>query len=156
MIVRLAIQQDATEMTEILNQIIAIGGTTSYEHPKTIHAVLQGNITGPAVISSIVAEQDGQVIGWQSTELWQGDAYIGTFVRPSAQAKGAGRAMFVLTCEALRAANHSKIIALIRADNVPGLRYYARIGFVECAMDADFALETGRVVGRKHWHYDVF
>ena len=47
------------------------------------------------------------------------------------------------------------IIASIRADDVPGLAFHARIGFVEVARDAGFALADGRVVGRVHRRYDI-
>ena len=47
------------------------------------------------------------------------------------------------------------IIASIRADNVPGLAYYARLGFVDFAHDPDFALTDGRIVGRVHRRYDI-
>lgn len=76
-------------------------------------------------------------------------------MQPDIQAKGAGAAMFAMTREMLKAAGVAQIIASIRADNVPGLRYYARMGFVDFATDPDFALESGQVVGRVHRRYDV-
>ena len=155
MIIRDTKPQDAREMADLLNQIIAIGGTTAYEHPTSADEVMRSHITGPDVISSVVAVQDAQVIGWQSAELWQGDAYIGTFVRQEVQAKGIGTALFAQTCEILGKSGVRNIIALIRADNVPGLRYYARLGFVDFAVDPNFALQTGQVVGRVHRKYHV-
>ena len=155
MIIRHAIPDDAAAMAEILNQIIAIGGTTAHQHPKSVEEVQDHYITGPEVISSVVAEAQGQVTGWQSVEYWQGDAHIGTFVRPGAQAAGAGAAMFALTCDTVQMAGVTSIVASIRADNVPGLRYYARIGFVDFASEPQFALETGQVVGRVHRRFHV-
>jgi L-amino acid N-acyltransferase YncA len=155
MIIRRAMPQDAAAMADILNQIIAIGGTTAYQHPLSVQAITLHKISGPDVIATVVAVQDGQIVGWQSIEHWQGDAHIGTFVRVSIQAKGIGTALFAQTCEILRQAGVRSIVASIRADNVPGLRYYARLGFVDFATDPDFALETGQVVGRVHRRYDV-
>lgn len=142
-------------MTAILNRIIAIGGTTAHETPKTVEEVLADYIEGPNVLSSVVVEDGGQVIGWQSVGLWHGDPHIGSFVDPGVQAKGAGAAMFDLTCRRLRARSVGYIIASIRADNVPGLAYYARIGFVEVGQDPEFALSDGRVVGRVHRRFDL-
>lgn len=142
-------------MADILNRVTAIGGTTAYQHPQSAEAVLQHDISGADVITSVVATEGVQIAGWQSVQNWQGDAHIGTFVRVGVQAKGIGTALFAQTHTALRQAGVGHIIASIRADNVPGLRYYARLGFADFAADPDFALETGQVVGRVHRRYHV-
>ncbi|MGL5008841.1 MAG: GNAT family N-acetyltransferase [Paracoccaceae bacterium] len=155
MIIRCAQSQDAAAMADILNAVIAIGGTTAHQTAKSVETVLANYITGPDVLSSVVAEDQGQVIGWQSAEHWQGDAHIGTFVRPGIQAKGVGAAMFALSRDILHEAGITSIIASIRKDNVPGLAYYARMGFVDFAEDPGFALDDGTVVGRVHRRFDL-
>ncbi len=155
MIIRDAQDEDAAAMADILNQIIVIGGTTAHEVAKTVDQVRQDYIAGPEVLSSVVAVDGGQVIGWQSVEHWRGEAHIGTFVRPGIQAKGAGVAMFDRTRALVAARGQKAIIASIRADNVPGLAYYARIGFVDVAHDPGFTLGDGRVVGRVHRRFDL-
>jgi L-amino acid N-acyltransferase YncA len=155
MIVRRATVADAGAMTDILNTVIAIGGTTAHEDPKPVETVRRDYIDGPDVLASVVAEEAGRVVGWQSVGLWQGEADIGTFVAPGTQARGAGTAMFALTCAILRDKGHRRITAAIRADNRPGLAYYARIGFVDVTRDAEFALADGRVVGRVHRVFDL-
>lgn len=138
-------------MAAILNQIIRIGGTTAHQEPKSPEAVRRGYIDGPEVQTSVVAELGGQIVGWQSIGMWQGDAHIGTFV----QAGGVGAALFALTCDQARAAGIRQIEAAIRADNVPGLAYYARIGFQDVGAEPEFALNDGRVVGRIHRRFDL-
>lgn len=155
MIVRPATPADAEAMAAILNAVIALGGTTAHETPKPQDKVRQDYITGPDVLSSVVAELDGQVVGWQAANLWQAEAHIGSFVQPGLQANGTGAQMFALTCQLLRAKGIATIIASIRADNLPGLAYYARIGFVDFAHDPDFALSDGTVVGRVHRRFDL-
>ncbi len=155
MIIRHATPEDAPAMAAILNQIIAIGGTTAHQAAKTVDAVRADYVTGPKVLASVVAEDQGQVIGWQSVELWQDEGDIGTFVRPGLQAKGVGAALFALTCAAVRATEIRSIVAIIRKDNVPGLAYYARMGFVDFAEDPDFALKDGTVVGRVHRRFSL-
>ena len=155
MIIRNAHPDDAAAMAAILNQIIAIGGTTAHQSPKPVEAVLQDYVTGPDVLSCVVAEDGSGVIGWQSVGWWQGEAHIGTFVAPDVQAKGIGAGLFALTCDLLRKAGMTQIIASIRADNAPGLSYYARIGFVDIGHDPDFSLNDGRVVGRVHRRFDL-
>jgi L-amino acid N-acyltransferase YncA len=148
MILRRPTEADAPAMADLLNAIIAIGGTTAHQHPKSAEAVREDYIDGTDVKTTILAEDGGRVIGFQSVGLWLGDMHIGTFVQPGLQAKGVGAAMFAETCAQARAAGLTEIIAAIRADNVPGLAFYARIGFQDIGLDPDFALEDGRVVGR--------
>jgi len=155
MIVRPAIPADAPVIANILNAIIAIGGTTAHETPKAEAQVREDYVDGPDVLASVVVEVEGRIIGWQSVGMYQGDPHIGTFVQPGIQAKGAGQAMFVQTCAALRERGFDYMIAHIRADNVPGLAYYARIGFHEIGGDPDFALQDGRRVGRIHRRFDL-
>lgn len=155
MIVRDACPADAEAMTAILNQIIAVGGTTAHESPKTVTQVREDYIDGADVLCSVVVEVGGKVAGWQSVGRWHGDPHIGSFVQPGLQARGAGAAMFDLTCDRLRARGGDYVIASIRADNRPGLAYYARIGFVDVGHDPAFALSDGRVVGRVHRRFDL-
>lgn len=155
MIVRAASLADAPAMAALLNEIIAIGGTTAHQEAMSAELVDEHYVSGPDVLSAVVAEEAGRVLGWQSVGWWQGEAHIGTFVQPGLQARGVGRAMFGLTCAMLRETGLREIIASIRADNVPGLAYYARIGFRDVARDPDFALKDGRVVGRVHRRFDL-
>lgn len=142
-------------MADILNLIIAIGGTTGYEQPTTEAKTRQHAINGPDVMSAVVAEADGTILGWQSVEKFQGEPHIGTYVRPGLQAKRIGAEMFALTLATLRTRGITYVIASIRADNAPGLAYYARIGFRDIGNEPHFALEDGRTVGRVHRRYDL-
>ena len=155
MIIRAAHPDDGPAMAAILNRIIAIGGTTAHQASKSVQAVLHDYVSGPDVLSCVVAEDASGVIGWQSVGWWQGEAHIGTFVAPDVQAKGIGAGLFAMTCDLLRKAGATQIIASIRADNAPGLAYYARIGFVDIGFDPDFTLTDGRVVGRVHRRFEL-
>jgi L-amino acid N-acyltransferase YncA len=154
-IIRPATPEDAAGMAAVLNAVIAIGGTTAHEVPKTVTEVRIGYVNGPDVLSAVVCEKDGAVIGWQSVEMYHGDPHIGTFVQPGVQAKGIGGALFELTCRTLLDRGVGYMIAHIRADNLPGLAYYARIGFRDIGQDLDFALSDGRKVGRIHRRFDL-
>jgi len=147
--------EDAAAMARVLNAVIALGGTTAHEHPKTEAQVREDYVEGADVLSSVVAEIEDEVIGWQSVGRWQGEAHIGTFVQPGLQAKGIGAALFAATFDRLRATGTKHIIASIRADNQPGLAYYARIGFRDIGEEPDFCLSDGRKVGRVHRRFDL-
>lgn len=155
MIARAALLADVPAMTALLNEIIAIGGTTAHQDEMSAGLVEDHYVAGPDVLSAVVAEEAGRVLGWQSVGWWQGEAHIGTFVQPGLQARGVGRAMFALTCARLRERGVAEIVASIRADNVPGLAYYARIGFRDVATEPGFALKDGRVVGRVHRRFGL-
>jgi L-amino acid N-acyltransferase YncA len=154
-IVRPATPADGPAMTDLLNQIIAIGGTTAHQSPRTEQLVRDTDLDGPDVISSVVAENQGRIVGWQSLSNYHDDVHIGTFVQPGLQARGVGGALFALTCDKAREAGVKTITAYIRADNLPGLAYYARIGFVDYESNPDFALNDGRIVGRAHRRFDL-
>lgn len=155
MILRGALPQDALTMADLLNDVIAIGGTTAHQRPTTEAETRRYAIDGPDVLSSVVAEENGRIVGWQSVEQWEGKAHIGTYVQPGFQAKGIGTSLFARTLDVLMARKVSHIIASIRADNAPGLAYYRRIGFRDIGQEPDFALEDGRKVGRVHRRFDL-
>ena len=155
MIVRIATPADATGMTALLNAVIAEGGTTAHETPMTAAEVQVHFIDGPGVLSSVVAEEGDVIVGWQSVGWWHDDPHIGTFVLPGLQAKGVGSTLFAATLAKLRGGDVDRIIAWIRADNVPGLAYYARIGFRDVGGDPGFTLKDGRTVGRIHRRFDL-
>lgn len=155
MILRRPVPADAAAMADLLNAIIAFGGTTAHQHPTTPEQMQHYYIDGPAVKTSIVAVDQGRIVGFQSVGFWQGEDHIGTFVQPGLQAKGLGIAMFAETCAQARKAGLTCLIAAIRADNVSGLAYYARIGFRDIATIPDFALDDGRVVGRIIRRFDL-
>ena len=155
MIVRISSAADSAGMTMVLNAVIAEGGTTAHETPMTEAEVRDHYIDGPDVLSSVVALDGDIIIGWQSVGWWHDDPHIGTFVQPGLQAKGTGGSLFAATLGVLRAGDLDRIIAWIRADNAPGLAYYARIGFRDIGTDPQFALSDGRKVGRVHRRFDL-
>lgn len=155
MIVRSSTPDDVAGMTALLNAVIAVGGTTAHQVPMTEDRVRHAYVDGPDVLSSVVAITAGHVIGWQAVELWDGDPHIGTFVLPGQQARGVGSALFALTCPVLRQRGTRHVLAYIRADNRPGLAYYARIGFCDIGGDPDFTLTDGTRTGRIHRRFDL-
>lgn len=158
MIVRPALPADAAAMAALQNRIIRIGGTTAHQVERPAEAVRAAYITGPAVVCCHVA-WDGAVLGFQAVEAWpglpEGWGDIGTFVDPDVQARGIGTALFAATVAACRRAGLRTLNATIRADNVPGLAYYARVGFVDHARDDGWALDDGRVVGRVSRRFEL-
>jgi L-amino acid N-acyltransferase YncA len=159
MIVRPATLHDTPAMSALLNAIIRRGGTTAFEEEKAPEEVADWYLTGPHALLCHVAEDQGRIIGYQTVsrygDLPPGWGDIGTFVDIGLQRSGAGAALFAATTQAARTKGLTTINATIRADNVPGLGYYARRGFTDYAADPDWALANGTIVGRISKRFDL-
>ena len=159
MIIRPATPADAPAMAGLQAAIIALGGTTAHQHPKTADQVQADYIDGATALTCVVAEADGALIGFQAVgthpALPEGWGDIGSYVRPGSQAKGIGGAMFAATRSAAKTLGLRHLNATIRADNVPGLAYYTRMGFVDYNHEPDWALTDGRKVGRISRRFDL-
>ncbi|MBW8842374.1 MAG: GNAT family N-acetyltransferase [Sphingomonadales bacterium] len=158
--VRPAARADAPALADLLNEIIAAGGTTAYETPFTPEAFADAHIDGPGVITSMIAEDgDGQPMGFQillaSDKLGSGWGDIGTFARRGSTTRGIGSALFAATKAAAIAAGLKAINATIRADNTGGLAFYARMGFVDYAVARAVPLADGTPVDRISRRYQL-
>ncbi|MCZ8315640.1 GNAT family N-acetyltransferase [Phreatobacter sp.] len=140
--IRQAVIDDAAAMADLLNAIIAKGGTTAHRTPFDIDRMIAEYVAPPRLIACHVAERDGAILGFQSLEWsdpdWAGAnprpadwALVATFVAIEGQGSGIGRRLFEATRQAARAAGVVMIDATIRRENAGGLAYYSRQGFVD-------------------------
>lgn len=157
---------DAVQMTALLNEIIATGGTTAHQTPLTAEKMLTHYITPKTTVSCIVAVDDDEIIGFQSLEwpdpTWHSTnklpadwADIATFARLGMAGRGIGTALFIDTLAAAKRARVATINATIRADNAGGLRYYSRAGFVDYKTAINVALKDGTLVDRVSKRFDL-
>lgn len=161
--VRHATREDAAEMAELINAIIAIGGTTAYEEPFDAASMDASYISLPQLVSCFVAEADGGIVGFQglmrsfdpADPLPHGWATIGTFARVGLTQRGVGGALFARTVVAAREADITTIDATIRADNTGGLAFYARQGFVDYHRLVGLPLRNGTPVDRIRKRFDI-
>jgi L-amino acid N-acyltransferase YncA len=162
-IVRPATPADAAAMAELINVIIAIGGTTAYEEPFDAASMEASYIALPELVSCFVAEDAGAIVGFQGLmrsfdpddPLPEGWATIGTFARVGITQRGIGSALFARTLEAARIAGIVVIDATIRADNPGGLAFYARQGFVDYDRLNAVPLKDGTPVDRVRKRFAV-
>jgi L-amino acid N-acyltransferase YncA len=153
--------EDAPELTELLNAIIARGGTTALETPFTPDTLAQAYLTGPNVLICLVAVDPatGQVEGFQTLGRYPnlpddiGD--IGTFARVDGIQRGVGSALFAEMTKRAHALGLTAINATIRGDNIGGLAFYTKQGFVDHAVTPDVALSDGTPVDRIHKRYPL-
>lgn len=161
--VRPARQADAAAMAELINAIIAIGGTTAYEDPFDTASMDAAYISLPQLVSCFVAEAEGIIVGFQGLmrsfdpddPLPDGWATIGTFARVGLTQRGVGGALFAATLQAARDAGINVIDATIRADNTGGLAFYSRQGFVDYDRLKAVPLKNGTPVDRIRKRLDV-
>ncbi len=125
-------------MCALLNAIIEKGGTTAHRVPYDTDRMIADYVTSPFAVSCFVADEAGEVLGFQSLEqekptfpLPDGWGLIATFVKMDAHGKGVGAQLFDATKEAARAAKLVAIDATIRRENTGGLAFYSKLGFVD-------------------------
>lgn len=157
--VRPATSADAPELAELLNAIIARGGTTALEEAFTPERLDETYLTGSDVLSCVVAvdTDSGRLEGFQTLirephlpEDW-GD--IATFSRVDGIQRGVGSALFAATRERARALGLAAVNAEIRADNTGGLAFYSKMGFQDYHVDRAVPLSDGTPVDRINKRY---
>ncbi len=157
--IRKADPGDARELSEILNEIIAIGGTTAIETPLSPEEFDDWFISGEWPLTCYVAETSSGLAGFQSLSLYgnppEGWADIATFARQNPKISGVGTALFPATLSAAKERNIEFINATIRADNTGGLAYYEKIGFRTYNTIEKVPLMDGTLVDKIQKRYRV-
>lgn len=157
--IRKARAADADELTMLLNEIIAAGGTTAMEESFSPDQLRDWFIDGQSALTCHVAETDDVLAGFQFLSLYpdlpEGWADIGTFSRMHPKIPGVGTALFAATLAAARSLDMEFINATIRADNTGGLAYYAKMGFVTYSVTKDVPLLDGTPVDRINKRFQV-
>jgi GNAT superfamily N-acetyltransferase len=149
---------DAGPLRRILNEIIAIGGTTAFETPLTPAEFDDYFLRGPDCITCLMAQTPAgeashfQAWGFQSlgrkAGLPDGWADIATFTRREPRRPGVGAALFEATKRAARDLGLTAINATIRADNYAGIPFYEKMGFQTWSVAKGLPLKDGTPVDR--------
>ncbi len=157
--VRRAGALDATGMAEILNEIIAIGGTTAITEPVTVSDLTEWMRGDPRSIWHVAEDDDGTILGFQWVDphpkLGEKVAQIATFAKVGRTGLGVGSALFRATATACRAAGYAWINAEIRADNASGLTYYQSRGFEDYGRIEGYRMGNGQRVDKVLKRYDL-
>ncbi len=158
--IRRAGHLDAGAMAEMLNAIIAKGGTTAFTQEvdrTTITAWMSHRADRSAWH---IAENDqGALLGYQSIEpsdrLPTTACDIATFVALGQTGLGIGSQLFNTTRSAALGLGYHWINATIRADNDGGLSYYQSRGFETYAQLRAVQLDDGTIVDKISKRYDL-
>lgn len=97
---------------------------------------------------TLVAEEDGDVIGWARLLPWRQRGFEVVedlvYVDPVYQRSGVGRELLARLIEAARATDCRTIVASVAADNQAGLRLHQGLGFGVVGTLKDAAYKFGR------------
>lgn len=145
--------EDISELCVLINEIIAIGGTTSNVNPLSDAELASKYINETNNICCFVAlDEQGALAGFQSLEyrddLPKDWADIATFARVEPKLRGVGSALFSSSLEFAKENGFVALNANIRADNTGGLAFYEKMGFETYKMNKDVPLATGEKVDR--------
>lgn len=154
MIIRPATISDAPDMTELLNEIVRIGGTTALLAEITADAT-EAFINKLKTTGCIHVARDtetGNLLGYQSLEAYpdlpKTLGIIATFSKVGGTKRGIGTALFAATTAAALSLGFVEIDATIRSDNSGGLAYYSKMGFIDFGMGKSVQLPDGTMVDR--------
>ena len=158
-IIRDARADDAPGLCDLLNAIVRAGGTTARLQEMTLPEFEDWYISGAHVPCCQVAVAAEVRLGFQGLSVnkllppdW---VDIGTFTQQGSAVRGVGTALFAATRARAAARGYRVINATIRADNVPGLAYYAKMGFRDYKVDTGVPLADGRLVDRISRRFDL-
>ena len=152
---------DTRSMAELLNEIIAKGGTTALTRPMTaqdIQARIDGG--GDRAAWHVAVSNDGSVLGFQWIQhvdyLPHDAADIASFVQIGKTGLGIGSALFDQTKIKAKALGYRWINANIREDNEGGLIYYQSRGFRDYDRWDNYKLESGDTVSKILKRFDLY
>ena len=157
-LVRLAHPLDASQMAELLNDIIAIGGTTALTGAVEVES-MRSKFREPRSAWHVAEDNEGAIPGFQyiaTADYLPADAAeIATFAKAGQQGLGIGSKLFEATRRAAIELGYTWINANIRADNVGGLAYYQSRGFEDYSRINGYIMDDGTVVDKILKRYDL-
>ena len=159
-IVREATRSDCPAMRILLNEIIQVGGTTAMETPLSNSELEAYYLVGADYLyCNVATTQNDEILGFQSLTRHPGLADnwadIATFARLNPKTRGVGTALFDDTKQFARNNKLVAINATIRSDNVPGLSYYSKMGFVDYSVNKAVPLNDGTLVDRISRKFEI-
>jgi L-amino acid N-acyltransferase YncA len=149
---------DARALAELLNAIIAKGGTTAFVNELT-SADIKGWMQRDGAVWHLAEDEGGQVLGFQyfdpHSDAPEEAVDIATFVRLGATGLGVGSKLFTQTAKVAKDLGYSRIEAIIRADNEGGLAYYQSRSFETIKVIHDAELADGTRVDKIWKRYSL-
>ena len=148
--IRLARAEDLEAINAIYNHYVQHTTCTYQETPETIEGRREWFARHGVEHPVVVAEADGQVVGWGALSACHArSAYRYTvedsvYVAPGFHRRGIGTAMLRALVERARALGYHAIIAAIDRDQAASIALHARFGFEEVGRLREVGFKFGR------------
>lgn len=149
--IRAAEAGDSKALAGIVNHFIRETTVSFTEDEKTIlEMAVAVKTRDEAAHSFLVAEDEGGLLGYATYGPFRaGSGYRETMehsvlLRPGAEGRGVGRALMAALEDHARAGGLHSLIGGISAENVGGIAFHHRIGFVQVGRVAQAGLKFGR------------
>lgn len=143
---RPTVPADLPALCDLFNHTVEVGGTTAHENTYDLAYFTKHYFDDPVMVQTVFS--DDTPIGFQAVFETEDGLSIGSFTDQRKPMRGAGSVMFAATKAAATAGGYKWIDAKIRADNVPGLAYYSKMGFADFTVDKDVPLKNGTPMDR--------
>ncbi|GAA6209682.1 hypothetical protein NBRC116601_29750 [Cognatishimia sp. WU-CL00825] len=151
-LIRQAGSMDCRAISDLLNEVIEVGGTTAYTNAVTaqyVHAKMQSEKRNAWHLAE---NETGDILGFQwiaqADYLPTDAAEIATFARIGKTGLGIGSKLFEATKAAAISLGYTWINANIRSDNSGGLIYYQSRGFEDYGTQKGIKLADGSIVDK--------
>ena len=146
LIARPSTEADLPALADVFNDIVRSGGTTAHEEVWDVATFKTYYFDDPVMVHTVL--HDDQPIGFQAVFERADGLSIGSFTDQRTPVRGAGGVIFAATRDWATAQGYKWIDAKIRADNVPGLAYYSKMGFEDFKVDSSVPLLDGTPMDR--------
>ena len=134
--IRAAVTDDAAIIASIYNQGIADRGATFETEPRTA-ADIETKLTAPDAFSTLVAEANGEVIGWAALSSYRpracyaGIAEFSIYLDRTNRGRGVGRQLLTALVDAARERGFWKLVSRIFPFNAASRALCQACGFRE-------------------------
>ena len=147
---------DCRALADLLNEIIAKGGTTALVNPVSTETIAEWMGTENSCWH-LAEDDNGNVLGYQwfdpHPDLPKDAAHIATFVKLGKTGLGIGSSLFEATKKVAPKMGYNHIDAVIRTDNTGGLAYYQSRGFEHFRDLPNMKLANGTTVDKVWTRY---
>lgn len=150
--IRRAFLKDLDAITEIYNEAILHTVATFDTEPKTAKNQKLWFIEHDDSHPLLVAEQNGQIVGWASLTKWSdrcaysGTAEVSLYIKKDHQGKGIGRKLLKKLIKEGEKANLHTVIARVTKDNEASVHLFESEGFELIGVMREVGRKFGRLL----------